>query len=371
VKRPTREDLLGYVLGALDEPDAQHVQSCIQDDPELVHQLSQIRAELEPLESLASLRLSPPPALARRTCQLVAQLDYANSFGFPSIPDAEPSATDDSPPADTSWRYWPRKSGRGGPTLSLNAGGAVGTRRWALRDVLAIAAMLLLLGSVLVPAMAYTRHQSRIVACQNNLREIGLGMLGYADNSGGRLVEIPNDPRLGVVGYQVPVLLEGGWIEHPRLISCPGAAAKDGVASIPTLDQMRHAAADELPDLHRAIGGPFAYPAGVRRNGHYAPTVVQDRPTFALIADKSSLFRADQRSGNHGGKGQNCFFEDGHIEFVSSATIADDSIYLNDLNEVGPGVDPSDIVVAPSHIPVYPLSEVNAGPGRDDMAELP
>ena len=58
----------------------------------------------------------------------------------------------------------------------------------------------------------------------------------------------------------------------------------------------------------------------------------------------------DHQSANHGGIGQNVLFEDLHIEFCSTSRPGDgrDDIYTNYQNNVAPGMDRDDSVLASS-----------------------
>jgi len=53
-------------------------------------------------------------------------------------------------------------------------------------------------------------------------------------------------------------------------------------------------------------------------------------------------------STNHGGRGQNVLFNDGHVEFCVSRHVGGDDIYLNRDLKVGAGVDCNDAVLGSS-----------------------
>ena len=68
---PVQEDLLGYVLGALDATEERSVQQKIEQDPALQEEVRKLKASLVPLDFLdapSGLRTG----LARRTCEWVA-----------------------------------------------------------------------------------------------------------------------------------------------------------------------------------------------------------------------------------------------------------------------------------------------------------
>lgn len=68
------DDLLGYLLEALESDDAEEIVRALQAEPELAAQLELLRCALEPLELCRPiLVLAPPPDLAERTWVLVRQ----------------------------------------------------------------------------------------------------------------------------------------------------------------------------------------------------------------------------------------------------------------------------------------------------------
>lgn len=94
MKHPSQEDLLGYVLGALDAPEHREIQQLIDQNPEIEEELLRIKSSLLPLDELDSGKSRP--GLARRTCEAVAA--HVKQSGSLSNQDAEvefhPSASD-------------------------------------------------------------------------------------------------------------------------------------------------------------------------------------------------------------------------------------------------------------------------------------
>ncbi len=66
-----QEQLLGHLLGALDDSQHESIHARLEHDPEFRRQLSVVGRMLEPLES-ARRDFTPPSGLAERTCRLVA-----------------------------------------------------------------------------------------------------------------------------------------------------------------------------------------------------------------------------------------------------------------------------------------------------------
>ena len=89
--------------------------------------------------------------------------------------------------------------------------------------------------------------------------------------------------------------------------------------------------------------------SGTWTTARFQPTRNLNREYFAILADAPSD-RPDHQSDNHDGLGQNVLFEDMHVEFCSTTRPGDgrDNIYVNDLDEVAPGRQRDDSVLAPS-----------------------
>ena len=78
MKNPSQENLLGYVLGALDAQEQRDIQQTIDANPEIEEQLIKIKGDLLPLDCLDSS--APQPGLARRTLESVAIWQNSSSL---------------------------------------------------------------------------------------------------------------------------------------------------------------------------------------------------------------------------------------------------------------------------------------------------
>ena len=70
---PSQQDLLGYLLGALDAQEQRDLQLEIDNDPSLEEALLDLKAALVPLDCLDNQGYRP--GLARRACEAVASWD--------------------------------------------------------------------------------------------------------------------------------------------------------------------------------------------------------------------------------------------------------------------------------------------------------
>ena len=66
------DNLLGYLLGALDSEETAHVEQSLMSDEAIGCRLALLRRALQPLEC-APEPTSPPEGLAERTCQRIRE----------------------------------------------------------------------------------------------------------------------------------------------------------------------------------------------------------------------------------------------------------------------------------------------------------
>ncbi len=383
------KDLLGFVLGALDAQEQRNLQTAIDADPQLEDKLLAIKHALSPLDDLDTH--GGRPGLARRTCELVANLGQppirrldptalttedlktlthsADHAAVASVLNGlaqdEPSEQKLPPPAlsgigisacHTPSSLIPHPSSLIPPptpaNLSHQAQPLHFRGNFSFVDLAVAAGVMLLLAGILFPAISYTRHQSRITHCQDNLRQLGTRLITFSEANQNRLIELPKSGPLSVVGAIAPMIKEKGFVESDSLFSCAGVAANPDQppVRIPSIQTIQNAVGDQLIHLQRTMGGHFGYTMGYQTKDGYQAPMNSGRPNVVWIADAPSFRGASRISLNHGGRGQNCLFEDGHVQFVSGDSIGIDAIFVNDYNVVAPGCHPEDNVIAPSHL---------------------
>jgi hypothetical protein len=315
-----REQLLGYLLGALDESEQESLEDQLERDPHLRRELAEMRDKLRPLEA-TRLELSPPPGLAFRTCELVASAAHSQTRPKPaSVPLMAPVA----------------------PTVTLS------NLRWP--DVTVGATVCLLAVLLVLPAVHGSRFVAQVEACQDNLRKVGYALENYSQLHAGYFPTIPSQGKAAAAGIYAPTLLRSGLLTETRVVLCPAAARTDRASfAIPSLDELESASEEEVPQLQETMGGSYGYSLGYLHNGHYQGTRNLHRASFALAADTPSTQQQHQ-SQNHAGRGQNVLFEDGHIQFLRCTQILEggDDIFVNDDRQVAAGLHLNDAVIAPS-----------------------
>lgn len=326
MKKPTQEDLLGYLLGALDADEQAQLQQKIDSDPQLDERLLEVKSTIAPLE-LLSEQTGVRPGLARRTCEMVASHTHADDI------KTAPKLTESVSPA--SLHRW---------------------SSWSLTDLLVAAASVAIFASLLFPMLAYTKHRSNLAHCSNNLQSIGTALASFSEINNGRFVEIPSEGPLAFAGVVAPILKEAQFIEEDNLFTCR-AVSRDKPFMIPSTDQIRRCSTGEEGDYFRRISsGDYGYSFGYMEGDKYCSPRNMGRAYAVIAADKPSIRNFNAPSDNHGGGGQNCLFEDFSVRYVAGSAIADDQIYVNSYNVVGPGISPRDSVIASSHLAPLPVT---------------
>jgi hypothetical protein len=363
VKHPSQEDLLGYVLGALDAQEQRDVQQLIDADPELEEKLLEIRSSLGPLDYLDGAN-GPRPGLARRTSELVASLQKQLGPDEPATAAAHPIT--DGLIAEATLQKLALLDGEANENGTLAVSlrqpmfsdtsrfeRAIRPSSWSLSDMLVGVAAVAVLASILLPAISYSRFNSRVTSCQNNLRSLGSALLTFSSmNPKGEFPGIPDCPNLAASGSYAPQLKAAGLIDDDNIVLCAGLDNRfDRAFRIPTCEQLKQATGCHLDHLKRIQGGNYGYSLGYMECNQYHCPSSLGRFQFVLLADMPSQDVSNgRRSANHGGRGQNCLFGDGHFEFVTGFAYGEDPIFVNDLGIVDAGTDSGDSVIAPSHI---------------------
>ena len=350
MKHPSQEDLLGYVLGALDAQEHRELQQTIDQNPQIEEELLRIKSSLMPLDELDTA--GPRAGLARRTCEAVASWenkqsnsdsissDQRSAFELAAESSQSPTSLDDDfntpkiRPAISERLFHPTT--------------------WSIPDVLVGVALLLICAGILFPTISYARNHSRIMACQNNLRQVGLAMMNYSSINDGNFVAIPTAGNLAASGCYAPILKDAGLVEDDSIFACAGIAAQTSPVHIAAREQIESAEdEEEINHYRRTMGGHYGYTMGYCENEKYCAPRSLGRTNIVLLADQPSSDLAGRRSSNHNGKGQNCLFEDGRVAFVKGHALAGDAIFENDYGIVAPGSHQWDNVIAPSHLAVH------------------
>jgi prepilin-type processing-associated H-X9-DG protein len=321
------DNLVGYLLNALDDGSRRDVEDYLQTHPEGRKQLGLLRQALEPLEADAE-EINPPPGLAVRTLATVAEY-----------------CCRDLPRAPVPSHRWSE---------------ATPARWWRRADVL-VAASLFLCASLLIPPLAgYLHRQYQLASCQNNLRQFGLALINYSQAHRGAFPHVADannkvPPDRQVAGLFVPMLVGAGFLKPDEMnVRCPANGEPVGCPyRLEELADPKKVSDDKFSRLATQLSGCYAYTLGYREGRDlrgccqraYPVPIMSDRP---LYREEALRHQPEANSPNHGGRGQNVLFTDGHVAFLTSRLIGPDDIFLNKHRHVAAGVDPDDTVLGVS-----------------------
>jgi len=321
-----REQLLGYLLDALDDAERSEVEQQLEVSPELRTELESLALTLEPLAE-AYEEFEPPARLAERACFLVAACTSVTPTGNGLQPATRAEVR--------------------------------GRNRWSMADIVIMAGICLAGAMLFFPAISQSRYAARLQACQNNLRELGFALVDFSEKAGqGRFPEVPTKGNRAVAGIYAPVLIDAGYLTDESRLICPSSplAQREVNWTMPTLEDIDRASGRTLVQFQQSIGGSYGYNLGIVENGRHRAPRNLGRTQFAIMSDAPSVELAGHRSVNHGGRGDNILYEDGHIRYVVDATTAGDDPFLNRLGWMEAGLDINDSVVAPSFTPPFVTS---------------
>ncbi|TWU41813.1 anti-sigma factor family protein [Novipirellula artificiosorum] len=349
------EDLLGYLLGALEPHEMQRVADRLRVDPEARRELERLEQALRPLEEHYQPPASPPVDLVSKTLS-----------GLPPLPrgDTEFSAAEPPTRADAAKEA---KAPRVG--LAPMSGGVEVSARpeftWMDWVTGALSAAVLL--GLLLPSLAEGRFEARRLACQDQLRQFGTALTQFVTrDEQSRLPAVAKEGPEAFAGVYAVRLKAAGLLEDSTTRWCPsvGAPAEDAFRfseanELPSVEQLHHASVDRLRELQRFAGGHYAYTLGVIDGKQFGSPRFESRSSFAVMSDAPSNqfagFATQPKSVGHGGYGINVLYEDGRVQFVTLPTLdhIPDHPWLNHHGQVEAGVNIDDASLAPSWRPPF------------------
>ncbi len=352
-----REDLLGYLLGALEPHETRRVEELLKTDPSLREELAAVEAMLRPLEEAPDVVDDFPAGLIERT--------LANLPPISETPRKDQATESSERHAVSAQRHAVLA---GLPTLGMSTEPAMRpTRRWMDWAAGSFAAAILL--GLLLPSLAEGRFAARRDACQDQLRRFGTAITQFVMlNQQQKLPSVAESGPEAFAGVYAIRLFEAGLLDEPNMRLCPSLAFGQDLKSEQAFSelnefvaskQLHSASTDQLIRWQQRAGGNYAYSLGVIDDKHYSTPRYEARSSFAVMSDSPiASFEDNDVQANqigHSGRGMNVLYEDGHVQFISVESLQSmpDHPLLNDRGAVEAGVDLDDAVLAPSWRPPF------------------
>jgi hypothetical protein len=289
------QQLLGHLLGALDDAEQERVDDRLEHDQQWCEGLTQWRHRLAPLEAMRP-EFEPPPGLASRTCRFVASC-------MPT-------------PVDVLAQQRPRGMS---PDLTPPSR----TSRFSRCDVAVVALLLVTAVATLLPAIHSSRFQSRVAACQNGLQQFGASLVQYGHQHGTALSRLASNGHLTPAGVTAAEHFSDGFLTDRQQAVCSDAwLASQGIVPVSLPKTGSLPKGGRIVTLNQSPGPQtweVNYWPGTWRDGtdggQRLPPSLADLP---LLADAPSADMPGQTLASHGGRGRNVWFEDGHSTFQPS-----------------------------------------------------
>lgn len=312
------EDLLGYLLGALEPDEMQRISEWLRDNPEAQQQLAEIERSLQPLEDAFEAVEGPSDELLART--------------LASIPEGIPPTAEEA--------FGPQVTLT---DVDLTGEARSGGSRWSMVDsiggLLSVATLL----ALLLPTIAAGRGEARKVACQDQLRGLGSTLIQYVlQDHQGRLPQVAESGPEAFSGIYAIRLAEKGLLADGAPRWCPSAdlpvlinqadskSAVDAdvvsLQALPSVAELHELSVNDLQRIQRLAGGHYAYTLGVIDEQGYSSPRYEARASFAIMAD-APLGRSvaagepNAMRFSHGGEGINVLYEDGGVRFIRAAAL--------------------------------------------------
>ena len=343
-----REQLIGFLLDALGDADRELVRQKLRESAQWREELAHLRQRLDPLDD-EELACEPPANLADKTCQFVSSQDES----------CLPAEEDEVIGLSGCYSETSRCPGN-----------------WSVADLTMVGGVCVAAALLFFPAVSKSHFRAQLLSCQNNLRSIGLAAARYSDHHHGMYPYIPNDPQQAFAGSFAMRLFRDGYITDLGVFQC----SHQSPPKVEIYAQRKDIREDGTRPTNSIIpllvvirvAGDYGYNVGYVENNNYRIVMNRGRIHYAMVADRASATKHGIRSRNHGMRGQNVCFEDGHVVFTTNFNVTD-NVYLNDLGKVAPGVRKDDaVLMAPLARPAFIIpawvhrerSPSNAFPGQ-------
>lgn len=185
-------------------------------------------------------------------------------------------------------------------------------------EMVAVAAMILLVAGVLVPSLGLARHKYWKQRCQTQLGGIFQGLNNYVSDHDEQYPCVPTEPGKPWSTQSLYLLIKLDYVKDPTIFVCPGRS-RGGVRGLDISVVQKYS---DFPDRGDIFYSPrIICPETPSKGAFVRGPLLSDRnPIFEdWSADErklldDTLFNVNSR--NHKSQGQNILFDDGRVEFI-------------------------------------------------------
>jgi prepilin-type processing-associated H-X9-DG protein len=308
-------DTLDYALGQLEGDDLDRARREVDADPALEDRVETLTGAIHLLLDDDPSAYEPPSGLAWRTLEFALH----EAVERPTVLEFVPSR-----------------------------------RRFRLEDLAVAATIFLASLLALTPAILRGKDGWGRAACANQLQKVGVRLHQYAALHH-EYPFVGPDEAVPHVGAMLCRLNDAGFSIEPKDLQCPcsgsGCGNKDHIPNLSAVEDMLKRSPAEA---RRALHSDYALHVGSRRPQGPGPLPASPIHAIPILADRPNFDESGQilagNSPNHGGRGQNVLYADGHVAWQNNRWVSprDADLYLNNENRPAYGVDVDDSVLMPS-----------------------